>query len=222
MEIPADLTLKTLKGSWTLVPTHPATRKAMLMRPGQIHLRRHGPDPQARTSAFLSSPVNPTNLSQQGVGWLTRKGIGAATLTLTFESSVSDTQTTTITMRQTLTGGIAGSTEERIMDWTERERANHIYGNVQTRSQLVKGVKSDDGAFRPDLTLQSNSDNESIKQEIKNFLQAGQPYLAPGQDGDAEVPDLFIHDFGRNENGGWTAEQVCMICLFEAGLVWSC
>lgn len=113
-------------------------------------------------------------------------------------------------MRQALTGGIGASTEERIMDWTERERANHIYGNVLTRSQLVKGVESD-GAVRPDLTLQSNSDNESIKQEIKNFLQAGQPYLAPGQEGEAEIPDLYIHDFGRNENGGWTAEQVCMI-----------
>lgn len=102
------------------------------------------------------------------------------------------------------------------MDWTERERANHIYGNVLTRSQLVKGVKSD-GAVRPDLTLQSNSDNESIKQEIKNFLQAGQPYLTPGQEGEAEIPDLYIHDFGRNENGGWTAEQVCMIYSFVTG-----
>lgn len=120
-------------------------------------------------------------------------------------------------MRQTLTGGIGGSTEERIMDWAERERANHIYGNVMSRSQLVKGVKSD-GAVRPDLELQSTSDNESIKQEIKNFLQAGQPYLAPGHEGEAEIPDLYIHDFGRNENGGWTAEQVCMMySLFVTG-----
>jgi hypothetical protein len=95
------------------------------------------------------------------------------------------------------------------MDWVERERANHIYGNVFTRSRLITGVKGDDGAVRPDLELQSKTDVKAIEEEVTSFLRGGEPYLAEA--GKDEYPELYIHDFGRNEKGGWTAEQVCYL-----------
>ncbi|KAL2811832.1 hypothetical protein BDW59DRAFT_155437 [Aspergillus cavernicola] len=173
MAIPTDITLKTLKGSWTL-------DKAI-------------------------SDDSDSILRLQGVGWLTRKAIGAATLTLNFTSSV-ESSVVHLTMGQTITGGIAGSTEERIMDWVERERSNHIYGDVLSRSQLIQGVKEDDGAVRPELTLQSKTQPAAIEQEITNFLRGGTPYLSQVENDD--YTDLYIHDFGRNEKSGWTAEQV--------------
>jgi hypothetical protein len=105
-------------------------------------------------------------------------------------------------MRQTLTGGIGASTEERITDWVERERSNHIYGDVLSRSRLIAGVR-EDGSVRPDLDLQSKPSNDAIKEEVQKFLRG-----AVGPTDTDDLTDLFIHDFGRNEKSGWTAEQV--------------
>ncbi|KAL4880319.1 hypothetical protein BJY04DRAFT_219313 [Aspergillus karnatakaensis] len=183
MAIPSDITIKTLKGSWTLD----------------------------------KSVTDDTDgiLKLQGVSWLIRKGIGAATTTLQFTSETTspssspDTPgTTKITMRQTLTGGIPGSTEERITDWAERERSNAIYGNVLTRSRLIRGVRGDDGILRPDIELQSKTDVKSVEEEVRGFLRGGVPYIPTGETVKEEVEELYVHDFGRNEKGGWTAEQL--------------
>ncbi|KAL3470327.1 hypothetical protein BJX99DRAFT_264319 [Aspergillus californicus] len=179
MEIPKEIALKSLKGSWTL-------------------------------DKSVSDDAD-SILKLQGVGWLTRKAIGAATLTLHFtsdvEASSSSAPTPHLTMRQTLTGGIPGSTEERIMDWVERERSNHIYGDVKSRSRLISGV-IEDGAVRPVLTLQSKAQPASIEEEVKTFLRGGTPYTAQTE---TDYTDLYVHDFGRNEKSGWTAEQIWSI-----------
>ncbi|KAL2860975.1 uncharacterized protein BJX67DRAFT_386132 [Aspergillus lucknowensis] len=182
MAIPQDITLKTLKGSWTLDKSISDDMDGML--------------------------------KLQGVGWLTRKGISAARLTLSFTSTVepspsSGSPVLHLTMRQTLSGGIPGSTEERITDWTERERSNHIYGDVLSRSKLIKGVRGDDGAVRPDLTMMSKPSNNAIGEEVTNFLRGGVPHLGEAEKDD--LTDLYIHDFGRNEASGWTAEQIWCI-----------
>ncbi|KAL5340189.1 NADP-dependent oxidoreductase domain-containing protein [Aspergillus crustosus] len=192
MAIPSDITIKTLKGSWTL----------------------------DKSITDDSDGI----LKLQGVAWLIRKGIGAATTTLQFtsttepsssspSSSSSTEPATNITMRQTLTGGIPGSSEERITDWVERERANHIYGNVQTRSRLVNGVKDENGAVRPELEVQSKTDVKAVEEEIRGYLRGGEPYLVEA--GKEVYPELYIHDFGRNEKGGWTAEQIWSIEVIE-------
>ncbi|KAF9894139.1 hypothetical protein FE257_009112 [Aspergillus nanangensis] len=182
MEVPADISFRTIKGSWTM--------------------------------DNVSDDMDPI-MKLQGVGWLTRKGIGAATLTLhasTAETtSSSGSPALNFILRQTLTGGIPGATEERIMDWTERERINHIYGNTLSRSQLVSGIKDADGAVRPELTLQSKPKSPEVEAELKEFLVGGTPYLA----GD-DVKELYVHDFGRNEASGWTAEQIWAFELIDS------
>ncbi|KAI9375913.1 hypothetical protein BJX61DRAFT_539368 [Aspergillus egyptiacus] len=184
MEIPADVTIKTLQGSWTL----------------------------DKTIADDADRI----LTLQGVGWLTRKAISAATMTLHFTSTQSpDTPTTHLKMRQTLTGGIPGSTEDRIMDWAERERSNHIYGEVLSRSRLIGGVRGEDGNVRPELELQSQAGSSAIEEEVRGFLCAGVPDLSSVEEKEGRYGDLYIHDFGRNEKGGWTAEQIWCIEVIE-------
>ncbi|KAL4933205.1 uncharacterized protein BDV17DRAFT_286883 [Aspergillus undulatus] len=214
MAIPTDITLKTLKGSWTLSYDSYASHPFLSPR------------------SFNRSANN--KKPQQGVSWLTRKAIGAATLTLHFTSTVKPHQPESasptgdddhegkvayLTMRQTLTGGIPGSTEERVMDWLERGRSNHVYGDVLSRSRFVRGVRGDDGGMRPDIQVQSKTEaGDEVVGKIKAFLTGGTPYLPPdfasasGQNGNEkeqkEYPDLYIHDFGRNEKSEWTAEQI--------------
>ncbi|KAL4999501.1 hypothetical protein BDV10DRAFT_184393 [Aspergillus recurvatus] len=184
MAAPADITVKTLKGSWTL-------------------------------DKSVSDSMDGI-LRLQGVSWLSRKAISAATLTLNFTSSVepsssSGEPTVHLTMRQTLTGGIGGSAEVRITDWVERERSNHIYGDVLSRSQLIKGTREEDGHVRPDLDLRSKPSNDASREEVQKFLRG-----AVGQADSDDLTDLFIHDFGRNEKSGWTAEQIWSIEVLDS------
>ncbi|KAL5356450.1 hypothetical protein BJX96DRAFT_171624 [Aspergillus floccosus] len=178
MAVPTEITVPTLKGSWTL-------------------------------DSSVTEGMDDV-LKLQGVGWLTRKAINTATVTLKFtstpETSASGAPTTRLTMNQSLTGGIGASTEERIMDWTERERSNHIYGDTLTKSQFIKGIKKDDGSIVPELSLQSKPASKEQEEQIVKFLTGGKPHVT-GETED-ELKDLYIHDFGRNEKAGWTAEQV--------------
>ncbi|KAL4963694.1 uncharacterized protein BDV14DRAFT_190789 [Aspergillus stella-maris] len=183
MAIPSDITLKTLNGSWTLDKS--------------------------------VSDSSDSILRLQGVSWLTRKAISAATLTLHFTSSSIETEDGTeipqLTMRQTLTGGIPGSTEERVMDWVERMRSNHVYGDVLSKSKLVKGVEGESGAVKPEIEVQSSLKDEGVKGKIREFLTGGTGYLPTASEEDEknkDLADLYIHDFGRSEKSGWTVEQI--------------
>jgi hypothetical protein len=73
-------------------------------------------------------------LTQQNVGWMTRKIIGSATITLGIKHTTDDAGVEHIDITQTLTGGI--QTEElRTLDWAEREADDRLFGHVVARSR---------------------------------------------------------------------------------------
>ncbi|THH18405.1 hypothetical protein EW146_g2555 [Bondarzewia mesenterica] len=77
-------------------------------------------------------------LRLQGVGWFTRKAIGLATLTLVVTHYKDDDGVEHIDIDQTLTGGVKGTTELRVLDWQPREHEDHIFGYVVGKSKRVK------------------------------------------------------------------------------------
>ncbi|KIY45754.1 hypothetical protein FISHEDRAFT_66807 [Fistulina hepatica ATCC 64428] len=85
----------------------------------------------------LSSDIDDM-LRLQGVGWLTRKAIGLATITLDINHYRDDEAVEHIDISQTLTGGIPGTTEERTLDWNERTHEDYIFGAVIGKSRRVK------------------------------------------------------------------------------------
>ena len=91
-------------------------------------------------------------LALQGVGWLTRKGLGAATITQhlrqTFTTGEDGAPIAEITIEQFVTGGIKGNVEHRILNWTSREHTDWLFGTVQTKnrySTLAKVKEEDNG-----------------------------------------------------------------------------
>ncbi|RFU34944.1 hypothetical protein B7463_g1388, partial [Scytalidium lignicola] len=84
----------------------------------------------------LSDDVDPV-LVLQGVGWLTRKAISFATITLHIKEYVDEAGATHIDIDQTATGGIKGTTELRTLDWTVRSHEDHIFGNIAGRSRFI-------------------------------------------------------------------------------------
>lgn len=84
----------------------------------------------------LSDSADPA-LALQGVGWLTRKAIGLATVTLHTKEYVDEQGVTHIDIQQTATGGVKGTTEDRTLDDTFREHTDWLFGHVKGRTGWV-------------------------------------------------------------------------------------
>ncbi|KAJ5769940.1 uncharacterized protein N7511_001991 [Penicillium nucicola] len=186
MAAPADITIKNLSGEWVMDST-------------------------------LSNPTDPI-LALQGMGWLLRKTLGYATVTL-YIHSYPDTETPTIhhvDIQQVVTGGIQGTKECRVTDWTERDHTDNIFGTLHGRSRLLEG-KSEEGALRPTLEVQTVVGEAEADAKNGKFLRGevlvdgSKSEGFSGEDGEG----VFLQSFVRNDEAGWTAEQVWGFELVE-------
>ncbi len=102
----------------------------------------------------LSGDVE-AGLVLQGVSWMMRKTIGIATITLDVEQSVqeplppseSKEPATVIIIKQTIAGGIPGTTETRCLDWVYRNHSDRIFGDVKGRSQWIAAANIEDASL---------------------------------------------------------------------------
>ncbi|KAF1941607.1 hypothetical protein EJ02DRAFT_434642 [Clathrospora elynae] len=140
----------------------------------------------------LSDAIDPV-LSLQGIGWLTRKAIGAATVTQHIRQSTKtgeNGQTATeICIDQFLTGGLKGNNETFTLDWHYRGHSDWIFGNVQGRSRLSTLAK-----------LLGESKGKGFVEEDANHLAEG--WLKETEEGE------IIEAFADNDGGKWTGWQV--------------
>ncbi|KAI4598485.1 hypothetical protein KJ359_002895 [Pestalotiopsis sp. 9143b] len=129
-------------------------------------------------------------LALQGIGYLTRKAIGFATVTLDVRQYEEDGKPH-VDIEQTATGGLKGTSEHRTVDGEAREHADWLFGKVKARSFFVK--------------------HEDLPAKIKEVL-GGDEFLA----GDWIVADeertgpggaLHLANYVEAE-AGWTAAQV--------------
>uniref|UniRef100_A0A0W0FGZ1 Uncharacterized protein n=1 Tax=Moniliophthora roreri TaxID=221103 RepID=A0A0W0FGZ1_MONRR len=94
----------------------------------------------------LSDPTDDI-LAAQGVGWMKRKAIGLATLTLFVKHYKDDNGVEHIDIDQVLTGRIPGTREERTLNWTERENEDHVFGPVVGKSRRIKDLSEIEDDF---------------------------------------------------------------------------
>ncbi|CAI7571469.1 unnamed protein product [Penicillium glandicola] len=158
-----------------------------------------------------SNPTDPL-LALQGMGWVMRKAISYATVTI-FVHQYADTENASlihIDSQQVITGGIQGTKEERKLDWEEREHVDHIFGKLQGRSRYIGAAKSEDGAVHPVIEIQTKVGSPEADAKVQKFLigetlidgSKSEGFLAE----EGEV--VFLQSFVRNTESGWTAEQV--------------
>ncbi|KAK3335397.1 hypothetical protein B0T19DRAFT_470670 [Cercophora scortea] len=92
-----------------------------------------------------SSPIEPA-LVIQGIGWVTRKVVGLATLTLDVKqysgppsppAEPSAPEVTHIEIEQTGTGGMKGTTEKRCLDNAFREHSDWLFGTVRGQTKWI-------------------------------------------------------------------------------------
>ncbi|KAJ5505472.1 hypothetical protein LT330_001857 [Penicillium expansum] len=162
----------------------------------------------------MDSASNPTDplLSLQGVGWLTRKTLSYATVTSNVHQYADSENPSLIHVdaQQVITGGIQGTKEERKLDWQEREHVDHIFGTVKGRSRHIAAAKSEDGAVRPVIEIQTKVGSPEADAKVQKFLTG--ETLIDGSKSEGflaeEGEGAFLQSFVKNESAGWTAEQV--------------
>ncbi|KAI9755941.1 MAG: hypothetical protein M4579_004072 [Chaenotheca gracillima] len=120
-------------------------------------------------------------LAMQGVGWLTRKAIALATITLIVKQYEGDEpgNPTHIDIQQVVTGGISGTTELRCLDWEFREHSDSIFGAVKGRSRWTKLEDVED-----------------------DFLKNG--WL----EGEARGDRGLVQSYVESKDNGWIANQI--------------
>jgi len=76
-------------------------------------------------------------LELQGVSWLKRSAIAIATITLHVKHYKDEGADEHIDIDQTITGGIPGTSENRTLDWVEREKEDGLFGHVISKSRRL-------------------------------------------------------------------------------------
>jgi len=127
-------------------------------------------------------------LALQGIGWLTRRAISWATVTLHVKQYL-DTENppqTHIDIDQTVTGGIKGTTELRTLDWVERSHTDHMFGTLVGQSAW--------------LSLSS-----PLASDLDEYLKDG--WLMDGEESGPEGERLILA-VATNKERGWEAKQI--------------
>lgn len=140
----------------------------------------------------LSDAFDPV-LALQGIGWLTRKALGAATVYQHLSQAPTTGEdgqpTTQITIDQTVTGGLKGSTEKRILDWHYRGHTDWLFGTLQGRSRYSTLVK-----------IVEESKGKGVVEEDAKYIVEG--WLKETEEG--EVVESYVD----NEGNKWTGWQI--------------
>ncbi|KAI8940321.1 hypothetical protein NX059_004015 [Plenodomus lindquistii] len=143
-------------------------------------------------NSSLSDAFDPV-LALQGIGWLTRKALGVATVNQALSQSTvtgeDDQPTTKILIDQTITGGLKGTSETRILDWHYRGHTDWLFGTVQGRSRYTTLAE-----------VVGESKSEGLDEEDAKYLAEG--WLKETEEGE------IIQSFVDNEGNKWTALQV--------------
>ncbi|KAI0436850.1 hypothetical protein F4803DRAFT_566527 [Xylaria telfairii] len=87
----------------------------------------------------LSDPTDPA-LTMQGIGWILRKAIGAATITIAVTQTTDDSGTVHIDIDQSASG-LSSTHEGRVFDWTAREHKDWLFGRVEGKSRFVTALE---------------------------------------------------------------------------------
>ncbi|KAF2742610.1 hypothetical protein M011DRAFT_472069 [Sporormia fimetaria CBS 119925] len=130
-------------------------------------------------------------LSLQGIGWVLRKTVGAATITQHIRTTTTPEGHTNITFDQILTGGLKGTTENRTLDWTYRPHSDWLFGDVRGKSRWVTLEK-----YQEEY---AGKGDEAVDEDVK--------YLVDGWDEETKGAEL-VESYVENDDAGWIARQL--------------
>ncbi|KAJ0420071.1 hypothetical protein BJY00DRAFT_142245 [Aspergillus carlsbadensis] len=186
MATPSDITFANYNGSWTMERT-------------------------------ISDPTDPV-LAMQGLSWFMRTTLAWVSVTLNTkqyqEPGTTDKTVQHIDVDNIVTGGVQGSSEQRITDWKKREHSDNIFGKVEGQSRFLRGTAKAN-KVRPDVQILTNIDDDKIEKFLRGEI------LADGSECEGFLVDkleeeeewgagegLWLQSWVESLDSSWTAEQV--------------
>ncbi|CAG7989168.1 unnamed protein product [Penicillium salamii] len=148
----------------------------------------------------LSTPTDAV-LSLQGMGWVTRKALSLAKVTI-YIHEYPDSEKPEIFHvdgQSVLTGGIQGTKESRTLDWQQREHTDHIFGKLVGQSRHFADIKS--------IDIQTSVGNAEDDARVAKFL-SGETLVDGSKSEGFLEEEAFMQSFVQNSESGWTAEQI--------------
>lgn len=124
-----------------------------------------------------------------------------------------------IDIAQSNSSGLPGTTEKRILDWSENLQEDHLFGKCIAQTRLIRGIKQDNGKIVPNIDIQTQIEDETVAKFLKGEIldqdctSEGFLVEAPRKYDAGEDEGLWVQLFVRNQVNGWTAEQVSLISV---------
>lgn len=107
-------------------------------------------------------------LRLQGVGWFKRKLIQAGTVSLVIKHYKDESGTEHIDIDQTLSPGGIGTREERVLDWSERNKKDDLFGDIIDRSRRLNLDEIEDDYLKKGWTADSIENGTTKDEGIKH------------------------------------------------------
>lgn len=124
------------------------------------------------------------------MGWLTRKALGAATVTQHLKHHTAEDGTSAqIDIDQLISGGLKGSSEKRTLDWQWRGHSDWLFGTLKGRSRYTTLA-----------AVLEEAKGKGVVEEDAKYLTEG--WLKETEEG--EVMETFVD----NEGNKWTGWQI--------------
>jgi hypothetical protein len=130
--------------------------------------------PQNKTLSDDSDDI----LKLQGLSWFKRRAISMFTLTLGVKHYTDEAGNEHIDVEQTLSGGIKGSNEDRILDWEARGEVDDIFGAVIGKSKKVKAEEVEDEFLKSGWTEDTFEDGLVLAIDWSDTAKSGMDWRA--------------------------------------------
>ncbi|KAL2817610.1 hypothetical protein BJX63DRAFT_429655 [Aspergillus granulosus] len=159
-------------------------------------------------------------LKLQGVPWALRKAISF--VTITFDITLYTTSNTSnepapmtppatvIEIQITPTGGLPGTKEIRVLDWSEQEQTDFAFGTTRYATGFVTGKRDDKGDMYPDIVMKRKVSSEKVQRFLRGEVledgTASKWFLGNGLGSGEEA--VWVHTFKKSVPEKWTVEQV--------------
>ncbi|KAG0696022.1 hypothetical protein DFH29DRAFT_1004910 [Suillus ampliporus] len=117
-------------------------------------------------------------LKLQGVSWFKRRAISMFTLTLVVKHYTDEAGREHIDIAQTLSGGIPGTNEDRILDWEERSDNDDVFGVVIGQSKRIELEEVEDEFLKSGWTEDTVEDRTVLVVERSDTSKSGKEWKA--------------------------------------------
>jgi hypothetical protein len=116
---------------------------------------------------------------------------------------------TVMEIQVTATGGLAGTKEFHIFDWSEQDHSDYVFGASKHITGLVSVKVDDNGNVYPDIQMKREVADERARRFLRGEILEDGTASKWSVGGGLPEDAAWVHTFIQSVPEKWTVEQVC-------------